>query len=203
METQHGCSGIIKRSSTIPESNMDATTKPVMQDETFALQMLDHLDEHGDEGCRNMRELCHNFMSRNPQWGGSVGQSCMEELCSFTNGGGQRGTTTCSGAKMQGLQRLKKICCNRIVQHGGGHTDEDRRKTEAATSVLKNCCALQGRYQVGRGSPPGSEEDLSTKDTEENIAEDEVEDSDLTNGDESDTVQDTESEEEDRSGEST
>jgi hypothetical protein len=50
---------------------------------------------------------------------------------------------------------LKRLCCDRIVQHGKGITEEDKQKTEIASMVLKSCCKLMSgaNIQIGRGLP--------------------------------------------------
>ena len=125
--------------------------------ERFTLQMLDHLDRNGASGCRNMGELAQRFIASNPQWGGSLGHQCSQALCEYVEASNQ---------PMGPLERLKKICCTQIVQHGAGLTEEDRHKTEVASKVLKCCC----RLQVGRGNVEevSTEEESgdSTKDTE-------------------------------------
>jgi hypothetical protein len=99
-----------------------------------------------------LSSVCQQFMAANPQWGGNLGHQCAEGLCTFSKCSIEPSITSSERPRqkqvipynqMEGLNFLKNLCCQKIIQHGGGLTAEDRRKTEIASSVLKCCCKIQ------------------------------------------------------------
>lgn len=76
------------------------------------------------------------------------------------------------------FDRLKGLCCDKIMQHGGGLTSDDQRKTATAKKILECCCEMEKRcrqpvIQVGRGlKRPREESDDETSENEADASED-------------------------------